>query len=1275
MSNKDQQQHFENDNGFGLDKEDTLSFTIPKRQQLHSLAPSSSSSVSANTQIQKFLGANTAISGSALSRSLNASRAGSHELLIPSSGGGTAPVIQSKLQLSLLKKETSASRDILKFPIESSHAYSYAKLSQNSLSFRLGVLKRSLEILKDRPKLLKSINESKHYVQQPLQSASESIDGPYTGSATAASDDEMKVDVEEEEGGEFLSMRAPHTAVRRPGISRSTSNTNDYKSLQYKKLSLGFYTGGTQTPVPALASTKHNASSAALAAFFNPKVKRSGSLPIDEVYSMKYNFQNKTPINDGVLIKPRDTSSSSSKERELPLNDELREILKLLESNSDAIIGNTEVASNLHDLSLSTNEADHFQLKYDFLKNKLLYALATPFIENGNGGAESIGVPMINDGQMQIHQSSLALNMLAQPHTQQQQQQQQQQQAFNSARPFHTLYSGKHTLPESIFTVEVDFPWSVKAANDVACLMFGVLKKVIPSLTLMDLIAPQFRVFVMDRLNKRTAELLDRGLKNYSVDKSPVNDIIFAGEIVAIVRPGEKDYAWTSMWAKRKGKLIICMFDQIPCNAFDVTILRGKNEDQPCYVIDSITEIAGKLLKNSQNYKLLSDISDSLASEINKKLEDNIDSEEEQSTIDSNLITKTRYYTVNFDQDDYYIPCAITSVPLLINEDRVQLKLKIHSLPYIAGMFVINAYDNTILSCNNAIAKNLFGKSANKLVEQSIDTLIPNFSKVLTLGLSDNLEFPVVPGLVLPEHFFRKYDAILRAQQDGINDAEAYFFQSHGLEGIHRDGKSIFVDVQLRAGSRDTFVLWITYSILKKRVANELHRLNSSASSLSLSQKTSTTSLSKDREKDLQLPSQMKLLDEEKAEIPEATISAPSSSEISRKSSTRRLSKKPLITPLTKVNIALETAISNDETLKQRVVSNKTDDSILSTNKSETDSSPPSSSDEIGSKKGNETDGKPSAEVPPSRSLVINFNYQLSEADMLRLENESLEEIKKKSSQWPTEVGAKRRTKKFLEFEVVKSLGEGAYGKVVQTQHKEDPAYKIIIKCITKERILVDTWVRDRKLGTIPSEIQIMATLNHEPHPNIMRIVDYFEDRNYYYLETPIFGNPPAIDLFDYIEIKKDMTETECRFIFRQVVLAIYHLHTHGIVHRDIKDENVIVDENGIIKLIDFGSAAYTKSGPFDVFVGTIHYASPEVLRGEKYEGKPQDIWALGVLLYTLLFKENPFYNVDDIMEGDLRISGLYSDNCIGLVRMILVRTIEERPSITDIAEHQWLSS
>jgi len=153
------------------------------------------------------------------------------------------------------------------------------------------------------------------------------------------------------------------------------------------------------------------------------------------------------------------------------------------------------------------------------------------------------------------------------------------------------------------------------------------------------------------------------------------------------------------------------------------------------------------------------------------------------------------------------------------------------------------------------------------------------------------------------------------------------------------------------------------------------------------------------------------------------------------------------------------------------------------------------------------------------------------------------------------------------------------------------------------------------------------------------------------------------------------MEEAECRSIFRQVVDAIHHLHTKAfVVHRDIKDENVVLDGEGRIKLIDFGSATYIKNGPFDVFVGTIDYAAPEVLQGKAYGGCEQDVWALGILLYTIAYKENPFYNLDEILDHPLRVPFLpYSEDCLDLIRRMLDRDVDERISIEDVRDHIWL--
>lgn len=191
----------------------------------------------------------------------------------------------------------------------------------------------------------------------------------------------------------------------------------------------------------------------------------------------------------------------------------------------------------------------------------------------------------------------------------------------------------------------------------------------------------------------------------------------------------------------------------------------------------------------------------------------------------------------------------------------------------------------------------------------------------------------------------------------------------------------------------------------------------------------------------------------------------------------------------------------------------------------------------------------------------------------------------------PTPVKEEPPHKKTInDFVVLEEMGQGAYGQVKLCRYKKMSNKKVVIKYVTKRRILVDTWTRDRRLGTVPLEIHVLDYLRRDgfKHPNIVEMADFFEDDVNYYIEMIPHGLP-GMDLFDYIELRVNMEEKECRKIFVQVAEAIHHLHTKAkVVHRDIKDENVVLDGEGNIKLIDFGSAAYIKSGPFDVFVGTI---------------------------------------------------------------------------------------
>ena len=195
----------------------------------------------------------------------------------------------------------------------------------------------------------------------------------------------------------------------------------------------------------------------------------------------------------------------------------------------------------------------------------------------------------------------------------------------------------------------------------------------------------------------------------------------------------------------------------------------------------------------------------------------------------------------------------------------------------------------------------------------------------------------------------------------------------------------------------------------------------------------------------------------------------------------------------------------------------------------------------------------------------------------------------------------------------------------------------------------------------------------------------------------PRFG--AGVDLFDRVESSPaGLPSFEIRSLLGQLTDAIRFLHLNGIVHRDIKDENVILDGSGRCQLIDFGSAAQWRPGKrWDTFSGTLHYASPEILRGETYSGREQDVWALGVVAYVLLVGETPFEDLpDEVITGlanDSRANqalearcggehedeGLESDgggrlgDAADWVRRCLEMEVGERPTAELLSGHRYL--
>ncbi|KAI8140187.1 kinase-like domain-containing protein [Fennellomyces sp. T-0311] len=244
-----------------------------------------------------------------------------------------------------------------------------------------------------------------------------------------------------------------------------------------------------------------------------------------------------------------------------------------------------------------------------------------------------------------------------------------------------------------------------------------------------------------------------------------------------------------------------------------------------------------------------------------------------------------------------------------------------------------------------------------------------------------------------------------------------------------------------------------------------------------------------------------------------------------------------------------------------------------------------------------------------------------------------------KEHRWPPPLPTDGDKHPLDNYVIESSLGQGTYGTAMLAYCKDDETKKkVVIKSITKSRIIVDSWMRDRRVGDlVPAEIHILRTLKQHPHINCCSLLNHMEDQEFYYVVMELYGD--GMDLFDFIELNETISEQEARTIFRQVAEGVQHLHHNRIVHRDIKDENIILDESGTAVIIDFGSAAYYReSKKFETFCGTMDYWAPELLQGISYDGPPQDIWSLGILLHTLIFRETPFNQIDDILGDELRI-------------------------------------
>ncbi len=166
-------------------------------------------------------------------------------------------------------------------------------------------------------------------------------------------------------------------------------------------------------------------------------------------------------------------------------------------------------------------------------------------------------------------------------------------------------------------------------------------------------------------------------------------------------------------------------------------------------------------------------------------------------------------------------------------------------------------------------------------------------------------------------------------------------------------------------------------------------------------------------------------------------------------------------------------------------------------------------------------------------------------------------------------------------------------------------------------------------------------------------------------------------ELFDYIVEHAPLSLAEIVDYFQQIILAVQYCHDCKVVHRDLKPENILLDSSHNVKLADFGMAAWEGDiSLLSTACGSPHYASPEIINGDKYKGAVSDVWSCGVILHALLVGRLPFDDnnivklLEKVRKAEFEMPKDICEEAKDLLSRMLERDVEKRISIPQIMKH-----
>nr|XP_057932919.1 serine/threonine-protein kinase BRSK2-like isoform X4 [Doryrhamphus excisus] len=251
-------------------------------------------------------------------------------------------------------------------------------------------------------------------------------------------------------------------------------------------------------------------------------------------------------------------------------------------------------------------------------------------------------------------------------------------------------------------------------------------------------------------------------------------------------------------------------------------------------------------------------------------------------------------------------------------------------------------------------------------------------------------------------------------------------------------------------------------------------------------------------------------------------------------------------------------------------------------------------------------------------------------------------------------------------YRLEKTLGKGQTGLV-----------KLGVHCVTCQKVAIKIVNREKLSESVLMKVEReIAILKLIEHPHVLKLHDVYENKKYLYL---VLEHVSGGELFDYLVKKGRLTPKEARKFFRQIISALDFCHSHSICHRDLKPENLLLDEKNNIRIADFGMASLQVGDSLlETSCGSPHYACPEVIRGEKYDGRKADAWSCGVILFALLVGALPFDddNLRNLLEkvklGVFHMPHFIPPDCQNLLRGMIEVDASKRLTLEEIQKHTW---